>query len=1304
MIRCIPPFILNQYENDCFSGHINGYVLFFDIADFTAISGEFRNHGKQGAEEMIRFMEEVFGFPIGEIARNGGFVSVFAGDAFCSIFPEAQPENIIAAVNRIRKHFNENSYYTCSFGEFTVKVRLTICQGDINWRIFRNDYQCEYVFYGEVLREMAALSTHKESVIFSPHAAQKVGQDFFTRLEHGYDLKDTDDRATDISLEYQYQKESLGRFIHPKFAGETPENEIREAAYCFVDFTRIDEARQEETLALLHRLLDHYGGLLNKLDATDKGLVGLLLFGMPRSEGKTLERLCRFSLEVIAELPELSLGISCGRVFGGYIGSSEVHEYTALGSAVNLAARLMSKAQAGEVLNDSFISQDMQKRIEFRHLGAMSLKGFARPVNYYRMIKLTDARQLSHRSKVVGRDRELASLITTIDQAVEQGGNAVVYVHGEPGVGKSRLIEEALTRVEKEQCYHFLIPCNPTLQQPLDAVKRIVQACFYYNPSMPMEAGEAMFKGLWLALAGSDLEMLRIESIIASLLGYHWAGSTWSALPDKEKPAQLRHSFVTLIKKLASQKPVILHVDDGQWLDTTSLEFFQAIEEGQSHPVLVFSACRYLDSGEQVDFELPTEARTHITLTPLQEEGNRELIRSILRIEQVPAATLKLIQQRSMGNPLFTEQLCAYMLENGNIDAAGKLQGDLDDISTFGISDVIGSRIDQLSHKVRECVFSASVLGLEFNTRVLSQMLEKKIGDDLTDGKSNRIWNDLDELHYIFTHVMIKDTAYQRMMSEKLKELHLLAAESMELVQEESLEEHAEVIGTHFERAGKLLPAAEYYDKAGLFYLKNIEYGRAEPLLQQALALREKILDTEHPDLAQSLNNLATIYRVQGRYAASEPLHRRALAIREKALGAEHPATAQSLNNLATVYKDQGEYEQAKSLQKRALAIREKTLGAEHLDTAFALSNLASTLKAQGEYEEAEPLYRRSLSILEKSLGSEHPETAHTLNNLASLNHTQGRYEEAEPLYRRSLTILEKVLGAEHPRTALALNNLATLFETQGKYEAAEPLFQRALAIREQVLGAEHPTTASGLANLANIYQDQDKYAMAEQLFQQALQIMEKTVGVEHPETANTLNNLAFLYKTQGRYEEAEPLYLRALAIREKSLGAEHPETATSLNNLAALYWQQQKLAVVAPLLERALAIREKVLGVEHSDTAVSFNNVAILYCTQGKHEEAEVLYLRALALEEKVMGVGHRKTATVLHNLAGLHMDQGDYKKAEPYIQRALAALENALGTEHPDTQSTIVRAVELYEQAGDEEKANEYRAKLTSSSSQKE
>ncbi len=328
--------------------------------------------------------------------------------------------------------------------------------------------------------------------------------------------------------------------------------------------------------------------------------------------------------------------------------------------------------------------------------------------------------------------------------------------------------------------------------------------------------------------------------------------------------------------------------------------------------------------------------------------------------------------------------------------------------------------------------------------------------------------------------------------------------------------------------------AAQLLDITGYYLTQSAQYELAEPLLQDALRIRESLLGPEHPDTATSLNILASLYRNQGKYELAEPLCQRALDIRERVLGPDHPDTASSLNNLALLYDDQGKYEEAEPLYQRASDIAEKVYGLDHPEVATNLNNLALLYKNQGKFEQAEPLYQRALSIYEKVLGPEHPKTAFTLNNLAQIYSNQGKYEKAEPLIQRALSIREHVLGSEHPDAATSLNDLALLYKNQGKYEQAESLYQRTLSIYEKVLGPEHPWTATSLNNLANLYSAQGKYEQAESLYQRALYICEKALGLDHPTVANRLNNLATLYQAQGKYDLAEPLYQRAQAIRER--------------------------------------------------------------------------------------------------------------------------------------------------------------------------
>jgi len=395
------------------------------------------------------------------------------------------------------------------------------------------------------------------------------------------------------------------------------------------------------------------------------------------------------------------------------------------------------------------------------------------------------------------------------------------------------------------------------------------------------------------------------------------------------------------------------------------------------------------------------------------------------------------------------------------------------------------------------------------------------------------------------------------------------------------------------------------------------QYQAAIPLAQQALAIRERLLGTDHPAVATSLNNLASLYQDMGNYVAAEPLYQRSLDIWEKALGPDHPSVATSLNNLASLYQDMGNYAAAEPLHQRSLAIREKALGTDHLHVADSLNNLAELYRAMGNYAAAEPLYQRSLAIREKALGTDHSSVANSLNNLALLYNSMGNYAAAEPLYQRSLAIWEKALGADHPSVANSLNNLAGLYNSMGNYAAAEPLYQRSLDVWEKALGENHPSVANSLNNLAELYQAMGNYAAAKPFYQRSLAILEKALGANHPHVATSLNNLATLYSDMGNYAAAEPFLQRSLAIWEETLGEGHPSVATSLNNLALLYSDMGNYAAAEPLYQRSLDIWEKALGENHPSVATSLNNLAVLYHTQRDVSRATTFLNRTLNIQE---------------------------------------------------------------------------------------
>jgi tetratricopeptide (TPR) repeat protein len=300
------------------------------------------------------------------------------------------------------------------------------------------------------------------------------------------------------------------------------------------------------------------------------------------------------------------------------------------------------------------------------------------------------------------------------------------------------------------------------------------------------------------------------------------------------------------------------------------------------------------------------------------------------------------------------------------------------------------------------------------------------------------------------------------------------------------LSPHAEMLIEHTKRYGvEGLPSAAMGNQFGEFLCARGRYAKADSLCQRVLALREKALGPEHPDVAESLNNLAVLYHAQGQYAKAEPLLERALAIWENALGPEHPDVTRSLNNLAQL------------------------------------------LQATNRLAEAEPLMRRALAIDEQSHGPAHPDIARDLNNLAALLQATNRLAEAESLYRRALQIDEQGYGPAHPDVAIRLNNLALLLKSTDRFAEAEPLMRRALAIDEQSYGPAHPEVATNLNNLAQLLQATDRFAEAELLSRRQLEIfLRSTVdtGYEHPHLQAAIANYAALLEATG----LEPAQIRA--------------------------------------------------------------------------------------------------------------------------------------------------------------------------------
>jgi len=332
---------------------------------------------------------------------------------------------------------------------------------------------------------------------------------------------------------------------------------------------------------------------------------------------------------------------------------------------------------------------------------------------------------------------------------------------------------------------------------------------------------------------------------------------------------------------------------------------------------------------------------------------------------------------------------------------------------------------------------------------------------------------------------------------------------------------------------------AELRNTIGRVYEELGDYEKAGAMHREALALRRKLLGTEHVVVAGSLNNLAIVLARQGKLAEAETMFREAQAMRKKLLGNEHADVAISLNNLAIVLTDLDKLAEAETVLREALATKRRLLGNEHTDVAHSLDSLAWLLQRQDKLAEAETMYREALAMRRKLLGNEHPDVAASLNNLALILEHQGKLAEAETMLREALAMQRKLLGNEHPDAVRSLNNLAHVLYGQGNPAEAENMTREALALRRKVFGNDHPEVINSRNNLARMLLDQGKLAEAESMARESLASARKS-GTNYPSVLEScLADLGEVLHRQAKYSEAEPLYRAVLAGRRARLPAE---------------------------------------------------------------------------------------------------------------------------------------------------------------------
>lgn len=383
----------------------------------------------------------------------------------------------------------------------------------------------------------------------------------------------------------------------------------------------------------------------------------------------------------------------------------------------------------------------------------------------------------------------------------------------------------------------------------------------------------------------------------------------------------------------------------------------------------------------------------------------------------------------------------------------------------------------------------------------------------------------------------------------------------------------------------------------------------------------------DHPDSALAELFLGEVRSHLGEATLAESHFRRALAIQEKVLAPEAPELITTLTRLGASLKGRKSYDEAAGVLQRALDLQEKIRGTDDIETAVAATNLARILRANREYPRAAALLERSLAIQRQKLGGTAPETIDGLRELAQVQELAGRLADAELSTAERVVATEAQYGTPSAELLAALTDWGYFAERQQQFAAAELRYRRALAVSEALARGDDPAVAASLTRLGWCLRQLDRLDEALPLLQRALDLRLRTLGEDHPDTAWSYRNLGWIHRLKQEFAAAQPMFEKALAIREEKRGPSDPLTLESLSELGDLHWLRGAYQDAAELLERRRYRVEESTGPGSEATATAWHGLAIVYESAKRWPQATEAALRSLRLTEQRLGPADPRT-----------------------------------------------------------------------------
>jgi class 3 adenylate cyclase/predicted ATPase len=602
------------------------------------------------------------------------------------------------------------------------------------------------------------------------------------------------------------------------------EAERRQLTVMFVDLVgstalagRLDP---EDTRDVFRAYQDACAGVITRFEGHLAKFMGdgvLAYFGWPRAHEDDAERAIRAGLTLAETVGQLAMpgggtlaarvGIATGLVVvGDLIGEGTSQEEAVVGDTPNLAARLQTLAEPGQVVISEATRRLSGDVFDLADLGRKRVKGVAEPVGAFAVLgeRRVESRFEARRGQVlpmVGRDQELALLLERWDQAKVGEGQGVLLV-GEAGIGKSRIGRALIDAVAEELHTRIRYQCSPYHRD--SALWPVVQQLTHAAGIVSDDATDARLDKLETLLARAN-GAADTAPLITDLLGLDAAARYGElSLTPQAQRARTLQVLVDQLVGLASRQPVLMLLEDAHWIDPTTLELIeQCLDQIADRRVLILLTSR-------PDHQPELVAHPHVTRLTLNRLGRAGVEAIVARLggDQLPSETIDAIIARTDGVPLFVEELTKAVLETGDASIPASLH------------DSLMARLDRIP-EVKEVAQIAACIGREFNFSLLAAVAGRPDADLSTAldrlARSELIFRrgTPPDASYTFKHALVQDAAHQSLLRSKRQELHARIASELKEQFSEWSDAEPEVLAHHYGLADNTEKACQYWLEAG---------------------------------------------------------------------------------------------------------------------------------------------------------------------------------------------------------------------------------------------------------------------------------------------------------------------------------------------------------------------------------------------------------------------------------------------------------------------------------------------------------